>query len=84
MAHSESDRCQKRRHPIDFCAFDRDLFRCFALRHRNFKPFFFGQSISVLGTWMTRLATSWLVYHLTHSALLLGIVGFAGQTFRLR
>ena len=50
-----------------------------ALRHRNFKLFFFGQSISVIGTWMTRLATSWLVYRLTHSALLLGIVTFAGQ-----
>ena len=50
-----------------------------ALRHRNFKLFFFGQSISVIGTWMTRLATSWLVYRLTHSALLLGITGFAGQ-----
>jgi MFS family permease len=50
-----------------------------ALRHRNFKLFFAGQSISVIGTWMTRLATSWLVYRLTHSALLLGIVGFAGQ-----
>ena len=50
-----------------------------ALRHRNFKLFFFGQSISVIGTWMTRLATSWLVYRLTHSALLLGIVSFAGQ-----
>ncbi|HEX4229872.1 MAG TPA: MFS transporter [Bryobacteraceae bacterium] len=50
-----------------------------ALRHRNFKLFFVGQSISVIGTWMTRLATSWLVYQLTHSALLLGIVGFAGQ-----
>lgn len=50
-----------------------------ALRHRNFKLFFFGQSISVIGTWMTRLATTWLVYHLTHSALLLGIVSFAGQ-----
>jgi MFS family permease len=50
-----------------------------ALRHRNFKLFFFGQSISVIGTWMTRLATSWLVYRLTHSALLLGVVGFAGQ-----
>ena len=50
-----------------------------ALRHRNFKLFFCGQSISVLGTWMTRLATSWLVYQLTHSALLLGVVGFAGQ-----
>jgi len=50
-----------------------------ALRHRNFKLFFFGQSISVIGTWMTRVATSWLVYRLTHSALLLGVVSFAGQ-----
>ena len=50
-----------------------------ALRHRNFRLFFCGQSISVLGTWMTRLATAWLVYRLTHSALLLGVVGFAGQ-----
>jgi MFS family permease len=50
-----------------------------ALRHRNFKLFFCGQTISVVGTWMTRLATTWLVYHLTHSALLLGIVSFAGQ-----
>lgn len=50
-----------------------------ALRHRNFKLFFAGQSISLIGTWMTRLATAWLVYRLTHSALLLGIVSFAGQ-----
>jgi MFS family permease len=50
-----------------------------ALRHRNFKLFFFGQSVSVIGTWMTRVATSWLVYRLTHSALLLGVVSFAGQ-----
>src|SRR6202046_3843304 len=50
-----------------------------ALRHRNFRLFFVGQSISVIGTWMTRVATSWLVYRLTSSALLLGIVGFAGQ-----
>ncbi|MGI4827915.1 MAG: MFS transporter [Janthinobacterium lividum] len=50
-----------------------------ALRHRNFKLFVSGQSISLVGTWMTRLATSWLVYRLTHSALLLGLVGFAGQ-----
>ncbi len=50
-----------------------------ALRHRNFQLFFVGQSISVIGTWMTRLATSWLVYRLTHSALLLGIVSFSGQ-----
>jgi MFS family permease len=50
-----------------------------ALRHRNFKLFFAGQSVSLIGTWMTRLATSWLVYRLTHSALLLGVVSFAGQ-----
>ncbi|HTV10160.1 MAG TPA: MFS transporter [Candidatus Aquilonibacter sp.] len=50
-----------------------------ALRHRNFRLFVSGQSISLIGTWMTRLATSWLVYRLTHSALLLGIVGFSGQ-----
>jgi MFS family permease len=50
-----------------------------ALRHRNFKLFFFGQTISITGNWMTRVATTWLVYRLTHSALLLGVVGFAGQ-----
>jgi MFS family permease len=56
-----------------------------ALRHRNFQLFFAGQSISIVGTWMTKLATTWLVYRLTHSALLLGIVGFAGliPTFAL-
>ncbi len=50
-----------------------------ALRRRNFRLFFFGQSISLIGTWMTRIATAWLVYRLTHSALLLGTVSFAGQ-----
>lgn len=50
-----------------------------ALRHRNFRLYFGGQSISLIGTWMTRLATGWLVYRLTGSALLLGVVGFAGQ-----
>ena len=50
-----------------------------ALRHRNFRLFFAGQSISLVGTWMTRVATSWLVYRLTGSALLLGTVGFCGQ-----
>jgi MFS family permease len=50
-----------------------------ALRHRNFRLYYGGQGISLIGTWMTRLATSWLVYRLTGSALLLGIVGFAGQ-----
>jgi hypothetical protein len=49
-----------------------------ALRHRNFRLFFGGQSISLIGTWMTRVATGWLVYRLTGSALLLGTISFAG------
>ena len=50
-----------------------------ALRHRNYRLFFSGQSLSLIGTWMTRIATGWLVYRLTGSAWLLGVVGFAGQ-----
>jgi MFS family permease len=50
-----------------------------ALRHRKYRLFFGGQSVSLVGTWITRIATSWLVYRLTGSPLLLGLVGFAGQ-----
>lgn len=50
-----------------------------ALRHRNYRLFYGGQGISLVGTWMTRVATGWLVYRLTHSAFLLGLVSFAGQ-----
>jgi len=50
-----------------------------ALRSRNYRLFFAGQNISLIGTWMTRIATSWLVYRLTGSAVLLGVVGFASQ-----
>ncbi len=50
-----------------------------SLRYRNFKLFFFGQSISLIGTWMERIAVNWLVYTNYHSVLLLGIVNFAGQ-----
>jgi MFS family permease len=50
-----------------------------ALRHRNYRLFFGGQSVSLAGTWITRIATSWLVYRITGSALILGIVGFCGQ-----
>jgi MFS family permease len=50
-----------------------------ALRSRNFRLFFGGQTVSLIGTWMTRVATGWLVYRLTGSALLLGTVSFAGQ-----
>ena len=50
-----------------------------ALRHRNYRLFFSGQTVSLVGTWITRIATSWLVYRLTHSVFLLGVVGFFGQ-----
>ncbi len=50
-----------------------------AFKSRNYRLFFTGQGISLIGTWMTQLATIWLVYHLTNSALLLGIVGFTSQ-----
>ncbi len=50
-----------------------------AFRSRNYRLFFGGQMISLIGTWMTSVATSWLVYRLTGSAWLLGAVAFAGQ-----
>jgi MFS family permease len=50
-----------------------------ALRHRNFRLFFGGQLISLIGTWMQSVAQSWLVYSLTGSTVLLGLVGFASQ-----
>src|SRR4051812_10496838 len=50
-----------------------------ALRHPNYRLFFSGQSVSLIGTWLTKVATSWLIYRLTGSALLLGVLGFAGQ-----
>ena len=50
-----------------------------ALRHRNFRLFTYGQAISLIGTWMQQVAIGWLVYRLTSSAFLLGLVSFAGQ-----
>jgi MFS family permease len=50
-----------------------------ALRHRNYQLFFAGQSVSLIGTWMTRMATGWLIYRLSESTLLLGAAGFASQ-----
>src|ERR1044071_41805 len=48
-----------------------------SLRHRNFRLFFIGQGVSLIGTWMDQVAMSWLVYRLTHSAWLLGLVSFS-------
>lgn len=50
-----------------------------SLKHGNYRLFFAGQGISLIGTWMQQMAMSWLVYRMTHSALLLGIVGFSGM-----
>jgi MFS family permease len=50
-----------------------------SLKYRNFKLFFGGQMISLTGTWMDNIAEAWLVYRLTGSSLLLGMVAFAGQ-----
>jgi MFS family permease len=50
-----------------------------AFKYRNYRLFFGGQIVSLCGSWITITATSWLVYRLTGSALLLGVVGFASQ-----
>ncbi|MGZ3593663.1 MAG: MFS transporter [Syntrophales bacterium] len=50
-----------------------------ALHHRNYRLFFGGQSVSLIGTWMQQIAMSWLVYRLTNSAFLLGLVSFSSQ-----
>src|SRR5687767_10718239 len=50
-----------------------------ALRHRNFRLFTVGQSVSMIGSWMQQVAMGWLVYRLTNSAFLLGLVAFGAQ-----
>ena len=50
-----------------------------AFRHRNFRLYFGGQSISLIGTWIQQIALGWTMYQLTHSSWLLGLVSFAGQ-----
>ncbi len=62
---------------MDFSSKLNTIFR--SLQYRNYRLFFGGQSISLIGTWMQRIAMPWLVYHLTGSTFLLGLVSFAGQ-----
>ena len=50
-----------------------------ALRHRNYRVYYFGMLVSFTGTWMQSVAQSWLVYRMTGSPWLLGLVGFASQ-----
>ncbi len=58
-------------HPAHYSTFQ-------ALRHRNFRLWFFGQLTSLVGTWMQTIAQNWLVYQLTGSAWDLGLVNFVG------
>ena len=62
---------------MNFSSKFKTIFR--SLQYRNYRLFFTGQSISLIGTWMQRIAMPWLVYHLTGSAFLLGLVSFAGE-----
>src|SRR5579864_5190507 len=50
-----------------------------AFRSRNYRLYFYGQSVSLIGTWMQRTAVSWVVYTLTHSAFMLGLSLFCTQ-----
>jgi MFS family permease len=50
-----------------------------ALKYKNYRLFFGGQSVSLIGMWMQSIAMSWLVYRLTNSAILLGVIGFVSQ-----
>src|SRR5271157_1223692 len=50
-----------------------------AVKHRNYRLFFIGQGISLVGTWMQSVAASWLVFRLTHSEFMLGLNAFIGQ-----
>jgi MFS family permease len=67
--------------PVDSVTGFNHIFR--SLRGRNYRLFFIGQGISLIGTWMQQVAMSWLVYSLTNSAFLLGVVSFSGLILNL-
>ncbi|MFN2476075.1 MAG: MFS transporter [Chthoniobacterales bacterium] len=67
---------RQRRTPVGRISL-RNTFR--ALRHRNYRLFFYGQLVSLIGTWMQTTAMSWLVYQITGSKLLLGVVAAASS-----
>src|SRR5438876_8947093 len=69
MEHEPSNRSERRGFSLTFRT----------LRYRNYRLFFGGQLVSLIGTWMQQVALTWLVYRLTNSPVLLGVVGFAGQ-----
>lgn len=64
--------------PFNHIKFDlRQIFRTF--RYRNYRYYYIGQGVSLIGTWMQRVAMSWLVYRLTNSPFILGVVGFSSE-----
>src|SRR3989454_3264435 len=67
---------RQRRMPVGGTTW-RHTFRC--LRHRNYRLFFWGQLVSLIGTWMQQTAMSWFVYQITNSKLLLGVVAAIGS-----
>src|ERR1700712_2040895 len=50
-----------------------------AFKSRNYRLYFTGQSVSLIGTWMQKTAVSWVIYSLTHSTFMLGLTLFASQ-----
>src|SRR3954468_23480843 len=50
-----------------------------AFKHRNYRLYFIGQSVSLIGTWMQKTAVSWVIYSLTHSKFMLGLTLFAAM-----
>jgi MFS family permease len=62
-----------------FPVLDRVRFSLRALRHRDLRIFLFGQGVSLIGTWMQQVAMSWLVYRLTGSTVMLGLIAFCTQ-----
>jgi MFS family permease len=71
MSSSQANTTTRRQVPLS------EMFR--ALQYKNYRLFFMGQGVSLVGTWMQQIAMSWLVYRLTNSVFLLGVLGFASQ-----
>jgi MFS family permease len=71
MSSTQPNTTSRRQVPLS------EMFR--ALQYKNYRLFFMGQGVSLVGTWMQQIAMSWLVYRLTDSVFLLGVLGFASQ-----
>ena len=77
MQMKSNKKAEKQPEPVDGKSAWTFVLRAF--RYRNYRLFFGGQGLSLIGTWMQQIAMSWLVYRLTNSPFLLGLIGFTGQ-----